>query len=339
MFKLHYRSPAQLMKLASRRFSATPRCPRNLDNHNYNIRRQQLIHQIQNNPKMISDANANISGNLLNWRTILLLVASSSSITMGLYLGLEIYRAANDPDDAKPRNVFLPLWVSFDWPYQRKYDFPTYLKYMDEPYYDQVEASPHFASDLHEKSVQYQVLDGLFRLAVVRDLFGIPLSLKAVDGEDLFGIWIEPKYPTVHGPQIRISKENGSLKLAWKWTIKLVHWWLSVDSFLTGIGTKLDRIELSEALAKTHERGSGRVHEVVLPSEKKVKLDVCGDRAYKVVFQGTFHVSHLLEKPCGVVSYTGVIDFNHLMICHGARIVQLDLAVGGPDGETIYKIS
>lgn len=258
---------------------------------------------------------------------------------MAVYLGVQIYKVGSDTDDPKPRNVFLPLWLSVNWPYQRKYAFPDYLKYMDELYFEHVESTPHFASELQEKSVQYQVLDGLFRLNVVRDLFGIPLSLKSHGNEDLFQIWIEPKYPTVHGPQIHISKENRATKLDWKWAINSLHCWLSVDSFLTGIGTKLDRIELLEANAKTHERGSGRVHEVVLPSEKKVKLDVCGDKDYKVVFQGTFHVSHLLESPCGVVSYIGVIDFNHLMICQGARIVQLDLKVEREGKEVTYRIT
>lgn len=256
---------------------------------------------------------------------------------MALYLGIEMYKASCDPDDAKPRNVFLPLWLSFDWPYQRRYLFPLYLKYMDMPYFLEVDANPTFQDHLQEKSVQYQVLDGLFRLAVVRDLFGIPLTLKARDS-DSFDVWIEPKYPTIHGPQVHIKKENGQLDWSWKWTIKLLHW-SALDSFLTGMGKKLDRIESSDALAKTHERGSGRVHEVVLPSDKRLKLDVCGDKDYKVVFQGTFHVSHLSEDPCGVVKYTGVIDFNHLGICQGARIVKLDLAVEGDEGETLYKLT
>lgn len=311
---------------------------RNFDNHNNNLRRQQLIHQIQNNPNMIGQVGTTFKSRSLNWRTILLLIASSSSVTMAVYLGVEIYKANNDTADGKSRNVFLPLWFSFDWPYQRKYPFPSYLKYMDRAYYDSVESTPHFEDDLHERSVQYQVLDGLFRLAVVRDLFGIPLSLRALD-DDSFEIWIEPKYPTVHGPQIQITKDNGTLALSWEWAVKLLHWWSSIDSFLTGMGTKLDRIESSEALAKTHERGSGRVHELVLLSDKRVRLDLCGDRDYKVVFQGTFHMSHLSEKPCGVVNYMGVIDFNHLGISQGARIVQLDVAVEGEDGEIVYKLS
>lgn len=294
------------------------------------------MHQIQNNPEVIRRAGASKKPDL-NWYTALFLVAASSSATMAIYVGVQMYKASLDPDGSKARNVFLPLWVSVDWPYQRKYPFPSYLKYIDELYYQHVQSTPNFEDELHEKSVQYQVLDGLFRLTVVRDLLGIPLTLKAQE-DDTFDIWIEPKYPTIHGPQIRISKENGSVALEWSWAVKLVHWWSSVDSFISGMGTKFDRIESSEALAKTHERGSGRVHEVVLPVEKKVRLDVCGDKDYRVVFKGTFHVSHLSEKPCGKVCYIGVIDFNHLGICHGARVVQLDMVVEGEDGETLYKL-
>lgn len=330
LLPLRTQSPYRRYLLATRRVLR-------FDPHNYNQKRQQLIHHIQNNPNVIGQAGATLQSRSLSWRTVLLLVASSSSVTMAVYLGIEMYKASSDPDDAKPRNVFLPLWFSFNWLYQRRYLFPSYLKYMDLPYYLEVEANPTFEDSLREKSVQYQVLDGLFRLSVVRDLFGIPLSLKAHDA-DSFNVWIEPKYPTVHGPQVHIKKENGALQWSWRWTIKLLHW-SALDSFLTGMGTKLDRIESSEAQAKTHEKGSGRVHEVVLPSEKRVKLDVCGDKDYKVVFQGTFHVSHLSEKPCGVVGYTGVIDFNHLGICQGARIVKLDLVVEGEEGETIYKLT
>ena len=280
---------------------------------------------------------ADFQSRSLNWKTVLFLIASSSSVTMAIYLGVEIYKASSDPDDAKPRNVFLPLWFSFDWPYQRRYAFPTYLKYIDMPYFLEVESSPSFEDTLQEKSIQYQVLDGLFRLAVVRDLFGIPLSLKSQEN-DTFNIWIEPKYPTVHGPQVRFEKQDGKLQISWQWTIKLLHW-SAIDTFLTGMGKKLDRMENSDALAKTHERGSGRVHEVVLPTDRKLRLDVCGDKDYKVVFQGTFHVSHLSEKPCGLVGYTGVIDFNHLGICQGARIVKLDMVVEGEEGETLYILT
>lgn len=300
--------------------------------------RQEVIRHLQNDPHMLRHAASGVTTNPLRWRTVVLLVAVSSSVSMAVYLGVEILKARNDPVGLKPRNVFLPLWFSFDWPYQRRFAFPDHLKYMDRPYYEVVLANENFTEHLHSNCVKYQVLDKLFRLTIVRDLLGIPLSLRSLE-DDSFALWIEPKFPTVHGPQVHISKESGSLDISWQWAIKLLHWWSSVDGFLTGLGTKLDRIESSEALAKTHERGSGRVHEVVTVADKKTKRVVCGDRDYKVMFQGTFHVSHLAEKPCGVVSYTGVIDFDHLGISQGARIVQMDLTVAGEQGETIYKLS
>lgn len=296
------------------------------------LARQNLINEIQKNPQILQNAGASLGGRLLSWKTVLVLVISSSTLTMGVYLAVQVYQVSRAEPDSKPRNVFLPLWVSFDWPYQRRYAFPSYLRYVDPEFYSHVESTDRYAERLHEENVQYQILDGLFRLPAIRDRFGIPFSLKTSEA-DSFDMWIEPKHPTVHGPQIHISKESGRIVLSWQWSVKLVHWWSSVDSFLKGMGTKLDRLDSSPALQKTHEKGSGRVHEVIQPL--KNNSVPCGDRDYRVMFSGTFRLSDASKFRSGTVSYTGVIDFNHLGINRGARIALLVV-----DSEGVaYKVS
>lgn len=294
------------------------------------INRQYIEQAIKNNPELLTNPQLLKPG--LRWRTVLLLIATSSSLSMLLYLTVQIYKVSSDTStEVKPRSVFLPLWLSVNWPYQRKYSFPSYLQYLDPDYFSYVDAFGDYSQELHLKNVQYQVLDGLFRLTVVRDLFGIPLTLKATE-EDKFDMWIEPKYPTVHGPEVQLSKQD-KLHLEWRWSVNLVRWWSSVDSFLTGIGVKLDRLDTAQA--KTHEKSSGRVHEA---SHSKLKIST-GDRDYKVVFKGTFHLSDTTKAHCGIVGYCGVIDFDHLGINNGVRVVLLDLTVPGESGSVVYKLS
>lgn len=302
-------------------------------NHDYHqhIVRQNIINEIQKNPGVLTNGSGTLKSLLLPWRTILLLIASSSSLTMALYLGVQVYGVAKD-ENAEHRKVFLPLWLSFDWPSTRRYAFPDYLKYVDPEYFAQVETIGNFREWLHEENIQYQILDVLFRLPLIRDRFGVPFSLKATE-DDNFNMWVEPKYPTVHGPQIDISKEEGTLRFNWRWFIKLIRFGSSVDNVLTGLAVKLDRMD--SALQKTHERGSGRVHEVPITTERKNRKVHCGDRDYKVMFMGSFHLHVASKSHNGVVKYTGVIDFDHLGINRGARIVLLDVESNGVN----YKVS
>lgn len=246
---------------------------------------------------------------------------------MALYLGVEAYRTYKSEED-KTRTVFLPLWISFNWPYQRHYDFSTYLKYVD-PAFAQIASSDNFVPDLFENDIQYQVLDTLLRLKTARDLFGVPLSLRSDDGD--FSIWIEPKWPLVHGPRVEISKNEGKLGMQWKWYIKPIKC-SSVDGFFTGLGIKLDRIE-PQAEIKTHEDSSGRVHEV-----NHIEKSVAPDKDYTVVFQGKLTLSNKQNVQCGVVNYVGVIDSDHLGICNGVKILLVDLTVNSNDTPMTYKL-
>lgn len=294
----------------------------------HDVKRRFIQQTIQNNPEILRGSK--LEKPSLKWRTVFLLIASSSSLSMLLFLTVQVYKVKQDTEPVKPRSVFLPLWLSFDWPYKRRFAFPKHLQYMDPEYFSLV-GNSDFLQDLHRNNVHYQVLDGLFRLSIARDIFGFPLLLRATES-DTFEMWIEPKYPTVHGPEIDISKVQGKIRLEWNWSLKLVHCWSLVDSVLTGLGVKLDRLD--EALVKTHEKASGRVHEV-LQSRLKVP---CGDRDYNVLFKGTFKVSDKTETQNGTVGYTGVIDFNHLGINSGVRVVLLELTVVEEGSSVVYKL-
>ncbi|EEQ37018.1 hypothetical protein CLUG_01141 [Clavispora lusitaniae ATCC 42720] len=297
-----------------------------------NSNRQQVINQLQKDPNIIRTSGAIQSQASLNWGTIILLVGVSSSATMALYLGVQVYRASKDEEN-KTRHVFLPLRFSFDWPYQRKCNFPSYLKYVDPAFHQQISSNEDFLKELFDQDVHYQVLDILFRSKTVRDLFGVPLSLRADDMED-FLIWVEPKYPTVHGPVIQITKNDGKLNLSWKWAIKSIKC-LSIEGFLTGLGLKLDRIKPTEAQIKTHEKSSGRIHEAVNPNVPTV---FSGDKDYSIVFGGKLHLESKQNIQCGVVNYTGLIDFNHMGISKGVKITSLELTVNSNNKEMVYKL-
>lgn len=216
---------------------------------------------LQENPSILNGSRP-LQRTGTKLKTIIILVAVSSSLTMLLYLGVQIYKVSLDTlENVGPKSAFLPLWLSFDWPWERKFSFPKYLAYFDSEYYAYVDSVSNFTEELRLQKVEFLVLDELFKLKVVRDTFGIPLLLRTEE-LDSFDIWIECKHPTVHGPTIRISKEHGKLRLLWKWTVHPLSWWGSIDRALTALGLKLDRLDNTEAMKKTHEKSSGRVHEV-----------------------------------------------------------------------------
>lgn len=290
--------------------------------------RQHIIHQLQNNHNITPSTIQ--TRNLLRWSTVIFLVAASSSTTMALYLGVEVYRTYKAQEN-KTRTVFLPLWLSFNWPYQRRYDFASYLKYVDPAFDRHIASADDFVRDLLDHDVQYQVLDTLLRLKTARDLFGVPLSLRSDDGG--FSIWIEPKWPLVHGPLVEIAKKEGQLGMSWKWYIKPIKC-SSVDGFVTALGIKLDKID-PEAQIKTHESSSGRVHEANHMEVKSVTPD---DKDYTIAFEGKLTLANKQNVQCGVVSYGGVIDFNHLGISNGVKILLVDLTVNSNDTPLNYKL-
>lgn len=293
---------------------------------------------LQENPSILNGSGP-LQRTGTKLKTIIILVAVSSSLTMLLYLGVQIYKVSLDTlENVGPKSAFLPLWLSFDWPWERKFSFPKYLAYFDSEYYAYVDSVSNFTEELRLQKVEFLVLDELFKLKVVRDTFGIPLLLRT-EKLDSFDIWIECKHPTVHGPTIRISKEHGKLRLLWKWTVHPLSWWVSIDRALTALGLKLDRLDNTEAMKKTHEKSSGRVHEVNTSKDGKLKRVLCsGDKEYSVLFKGSFHLSNSSTTRTGRVSYQGMIDFDHIGINRCARLTLVGLTVHENASDVSYKV-
>lgn len=277
------------------------------------LQHQRIIQQLQKNHNIAAGAIRTRS--LLKWSTVVFLVAASSSTTMALYVGAEMYRTYR-AEDNKPRAVFLPLWISFDWPYQRRYAFPDYLQDAD-PEFGRMAAADDFVPHLVHHDVQYQVLDTLLRLKTARDLFGVPLSLRADEAD--FSIWVEPQWPLVHGPQVQMAKRDGKLHLRWKWDVKPIRC-SSIDGLITALGIKLDRIDPDPEI-RTHDSGRARY-----------------DGDYTIAFEGKFNLANRKSVQCGVVTYSGVIDFTHLGISNGVKILRVDLIVNSNDSPISYKL-
>lgn len=298
--------------------------------------KQNLVKKtLQENPGILN-GKGTMEKPQTSFLTVVLLVAASSSLTMLLYLGSKVYKVSLNELDNASQCAFLPLWLSFNWPWHRKFGFPLYLKYFDPEFHEYVESIPNFTDDLHLQNVQFLVLDELFRLKLVRDTFGIPLLLKTED-LDFFDSWIETDHPTIHGPKITITKSDGKTRLAWRWAISPLPWWGDIDKALTAFGFKLDRLDPNDAMRKTSEKSSGRVHEAT-SIDGKPKRVVTSDKDYNIVFLGLFHLSNSSTTKAGKVNYTGMIDFDHMGINKGARLTLIGLIVKEDETEVCYKI-
>lgn len=296
--------------------------------------RQNLVKKtLQENPGILN-GKGTMEKPKTGFGTVVLLVAASSSLTMLLYLGNKIYKVSLTELGHASQCAFLPLWLSFNWPWNRSFAFPKYLRYLDPEFNEYVENIPNFADELHLQSVQFLVLDELFRLKLVRDTFGIPLLLKTED-LDVFDSWIECQYPTVHGPKVTITKEDGKTSLSWRWAVHPLLWWGDIDKALVALGLKLDRLDPADAVKKTTEKSSGRVHEA---TDGKPKRLFTSDKDYDVVFKGLFHLSDSSNTKTGRVSYTGMIDFDHMGINRGAKLTHIGLVLTEDDEEVCYKI-
>lgn len=305
--------------------------------------RQNIAETIQRNPHLLTQQGS-IASSSSTWTTLrntVLLVALSSSLTMVLYVSVEVHSVRQQDvldTHRKPKNIMLPLWFSCNWPSQRRYSLGKYLRYFDQNFSDYISDADIYKESLQENGVEFQVLNDLFRLSVIRSVFSIPLTMRATP-QDTFDIWIEPHTAAVHGPLITISKnDNDKISLVWQWSIRPIHFGSFVDRFLSDKGFSFDKLESHNAERKTHEKSSGHIHEV-RPSkidEKRSKKD----RDFSIRFSGTFHVHDNPDNDSGkrgLVTYSGYIDLDHLAINSGVKILLLDVSILEPL-QVSYKI-
>ncbi|KAK6877690.1 hypothetical protein K6H10_003750 [Candida tropicalis] len=323
---------------------------------NYYNDRQQKINQVIKSALSNSTRSSNfqtipiMNRNRLPIRTIIILIAASSSFTMMFYVMVQ-YKKFQDEvveNDGKlrKRSIFLPLWANMNLFYQKTYKYPIGLKYFDTDYYEYLitemgqsnktgkreNSVENYRKLLQDENIKYSVLESLSANAKIRQLFGLPLNMEL--NSDDFKIWVESKYPSVSGLQIdiveRSTKSGKSTEFDTNWIVKPINATSIVNDTLVALGLKLDRLERSDASIKTHEKASGKIHEVNV--NEKVKLN--SNRDYSVRFQGKFVVSDKSFVNLGVINYSGTLDFDHLMINRGIKVTGLDLDYDG----VLYKI-
>ncbi|KAM9933185.1 hypothetical protein OXX80_007193 [Metschnikowia pulcherrima] len=305
--------------------------------------RQRLIHEISKNPNILSTGGASITSRKPSWTRRLAIFASSCCVFMGIYFGNQVYQVyVSKEEDSEPRNVFFPLWFGLNWPKKRHFQFPAYLHYMDpaHPALADINSSDYIEA-LRRDHVEHQVLDCLFRSPIVREIFKLPISVRATQA-DRFDVWIEPKYPTFHGPLFSICKNNGNISITSSWQIKSVKWSTDINDIVTGMTSELESLAATEAQHNVHDKSSGRVHQANLEEDKKnqpLECSSAGEKTYDIAFRGTLEVTDISKQHTGSVAYTGIIDSTHMGLSGGVRILSLTLDVSEyGKSSVLYKL-
>lgn len=279
----------------------------------YDELRRRFTKTIQENPHILQSASLQ-RGTRLSLKTIVVLVVISSTVSMGVYLAVQVRNHS--------KQVFLPLWLNLNWMYQSKYRFPQHVKYFDEKYaeYLAVEMAQlnqtdgldwdNYAEILKKNNIKYRVLEWLAHCPSKQ--FKLPLQITSTGSLDMY---LVPERATVSGLNFNLRESTV------RWCIKLINVDSAISDALVAAGLKLDRLDSTEADLKTHEPSSGRVHQVPLHSDNR-RMDFNRSKDYRVVFEGDFTVKdhHGTET---AVHYRGYIDFDHLMINRGVKVVEV----------------
>ncbi|ODV68198.1 hypothetical protein HYPBUDRAFT_107022 [Hyphopichia burtonii NRRL Y-1933] len=334
--------------------------------YDYLMRQQLVKNTIQNNPNFITPGGQLFQNNNgLPFKTILMLIVTSSSLTMAGYLLWQIDQLKDQVEsgnegDITTKSIFLPIWLNCNWIYVSRYRYPDHIYYFDPEYFEylqtemnQLNSEPGKISDkdnylklLITDNIQYKVLETASIQSSIREIFGLPININQSSN---FDIWVEPKHPTISGIRfdIELDKSEGKTNyvISPHWSIKLINFTTIISDLLVAAGLKLDRLNTSEAQAKTHERGSGRVHEVPLNDSKKLRKHKHPtmhnlDKDYNVIYTGNYVITDNNNLKKGIIEYKGIIDFDHLTINRGVKIIELNLCMKESDGksQTTYKL-
>lgn len=299
------------------------------------LREQVIKATLQSNPNYLNGNSSLKDNRRLPLRTILLLILGSSTMTMGVYVVIQFIKFKQD---GKDRLVFLPLWFNLNWFFQSKYSFPKGLKYLDKEYYDYSTADmsqsnmSHNGSDmnnftalLEDENIKYKVLEELSLNTRIRQMFKLPLNITLQKNK--FNIWIQTKYPTISGFQISMeNKINRSINIAW--AIHLIKYHTIISDVLVLVGLKLDRLKPQDDLQLP-----------VVEKSANVRKNLNTDKEYDIFFTGEFVVRDKNQVEMGSLTYKGMLDFDHLMINRGVKLVEMDLILDSNSSESVkYKI-
>lgn len=327
----------------------------------YNLIREQLVtNSIDDNPELRNHHTTGKNGRL-SFKTILILIAASSTMSMAVYTISEMTKFYKD--ESKDRGtIFLPLWINFNMLFQSTYPFPKGLRYFDEEYAVYMEEEmrqlntskeksdiANYTERMEQENIKYTLLEEISKNSTVRQIFGLPLSFKITE-KSHFEVWIESRHPAISGIQIdmlRHRNENDTpnsfkTNIKLNWAIKPINITSLIDSALVQAGLKLDRLKASDAQFKTHEKGSGRVHEVPLTdNHKRNDLILNNSKDYNIFFSGNMMIQDKNKFESGKVFYKGLIDFDHLLINRGVKLKDIEIIMKRSDNpnEVIkYKI-
>lgn len=306
------------------------------------IREQVLRSTLQNNMGFINGSSTVRDNRKLPFRTILLLIICSSSLTIGVYV---ISQLVKFKQDGNHRRIFLPLWFSANWLFKSTYSFPKGLKYLDREYFDysMVEMSQqnsgndcsdvgNFIKLLIDENIKYKVLEELSLNNSIRKMFKLPLGIDLDSPK--FNIWLETKYPSVSGIQINMENNNGVSSVNMSWIIKLLNFNSIINDALVLAGLKLDRISTDESI-----RGSFLDKGIKEAKSINEHKHINTNKDYDVFFSGEFKIKDKYKVEKGTLSYKGMFDFSHLMINRGVKIIKMNMVLETNESESIkYKV-
>lgn len=341
------------VRTVAKQFSvATQRCNRIKNDHFLQQQYTYLNHQ-NSNFRLLHVPPDAYTKKGLPFRTVIVLIAASSSLTMVLYV-MSQFLKFNDNDD-QYKQVFLPLWFKPNWFGLSQYQFPDAIPYFgDHDYFEYVQIEldqlnqnkgtvtdlENYQTILQRENIQYKLLEALSGNYQVREIFGLPLTINQPDE---FTMWLESKYPTVSGLSFNFiatpdtsgksAQKSDTTKVSVSWLIKLIRISNLVNDVLISLGLKLNRLDSEQV--KIHEKSSGKIHEVPI-EDKKITLN--NNKDYNVKFLGKFTIQNINELEHGTLTYTGIIDFDHILINRGVKITSIDLIKQQGEEKIKYKI-
>ncbi|CAI5755771.1 unnamed protein product [Candida verbasci] len=252
--------------------------------------------------------------------TKLLLVLLASSTAMFIYVMSEYFKFRYSKIDKK-RSIFIPIWFNSNL-INNRYKFYNDLKYVDVEYFNYVKDNVDLKT-FQDENINYALLEQLSKNQKIKEIFGLPLTVEILEA-DKFKIWVEIP-SNVSGVQIDMGKEKESTSYNLKWIIKPLNF-KSISDYSSGI--TFDKLETSNANIKTHENSSGKPYEYAEEGES------CKNRNYSIKFENMVVIKDKDEQKLGLVKYLGIIDFNHLQINKGVKIIAIELNFDGIN----YKI-
>ncbi|KAK6201482.1 uncharacterized protein RJT21DRAFT_35499 [Scheffersomyces amazonensis] len=302
-------------------------------------------------------------------KTIILLIATSSTLTMVVYVITQLIKFYGETDDdndeikTKRRAIFLPIWLNLNLLWQKSFTFPGGIMYLDKEYYeylmveiDQLIKNKSQNPDLvdylkllEDENIKYSVLEHVSMNHRIKEIFGLPLTISSIEDDPStphLSLWVESKYISVSGIQIELERyksiegqtHENKFKANASWVVKPINIITSINNALISLGLKLDRLDNEQI--KTHERSSGKIHEVPIVDNKDHKV-INGPKDYEIKFKGELQLSDKNHFESGIIKYQGQIDFDHLMINRGVKITTMELIMSpksNPGERITYKI-